>query len=79
MAQSCMKEPCEGTLQEGTPEGGPQGLLELTSLRRLGPSAATMSILGRRVELHPTKSLHCSSFLGLPFRILHTKLVQPKK
>ena len=24
-------------------------------------------------------SLHCSSFLGLPFRILNTKLVKPKK
>ena len=26
-----------------------------------------------------TYSLHCSSFLGLPFRILNTKLVKPKK
>ena len=33
---------------------------------------------------HPTSrvayiSLHCSSFLGLPFRILNMKLVKPKK
>ena len=26
-----------------------------------------------------TKSLHCSSFLGLPFRILNIELVKPKK
>ena len=26
-----------------------------------------------------TYSLHCSSFLGLPFRILNSKLVKPKK
>ena len=26
-----------------------------------------------------TCSLHCSSFLGLPFKILNTKLVKPKK
>ena len=26
-----------------------------------------------------TYSLHCSSFLGLPFRILNVKLVKPKK
>ena len=24
-------------------------------------------------------SLHCSSFLGLPFRILNTEMVKPKK
>ena len=26
-----------------------------------------------------TYSLHCSSFLGLPFRVLNMKLVEPKK
>ena len=26
-----------------------------------------------------TYGLHCSFFLGLPFRILNTKLVKPKK
>ena len=26
-----------------------------------------------------TYSLHCSSFLGLPFRILNIELVKPKK
>ena len=26
-----------------------------------------------------TYSLHCSSFLGLPFRILNTKVVKPKE
>ena len=26
-----------------------------------------------------TSSLHCSSFLGLPFRILNIELVKPKK
>ena len=29
--------------------------------------------------LKGTYSLHCSSFLGLPFRILHLELVKPKK
>ena len=29
--------------------------------------------------LDPPYSLHCSSFLGLPFRILNTKLVKTKK
>ena len=28
---------------------------------------------------HNTYSLHCSSFLGLPFRILTIELVKPKK
>ena len=27
----------------------------------------------------PTYSLHCSSFLGVPFRILNIELVKPKK
>ena len=27
----------------------------------------------------PTYSLHCSSFLGLPFGILNIELVKPKK
>ena len=26
-----------------------------------------------------TSSLHCSSFMGLPFRMLHIELVKPKK
>ena len=29
--------------------------------------------------LKPTYSLHCRSFLGLPFRILSIELVKPKK
>ena len=30
-------------------------------------------------RLHSTYSLHCSSFLGLPYRILIMYLVKPKK
>ena len=29
--------------------------------------------------LSPTYSLHCSSFLGLPFSFLNIELVKPKK
>ena len=31
------------------------------------------------MEKYTTESLHCSSFLGLPFRILNIELVKPKK
>ena len=30
-------------------------------------------------KCHTTYSLHCSSFLGLPLRILNIDLVKPKK
>ena len=29
--------------------------------------------------VNPTYSLHCSSFLGLPYRILNIDLLKPKK
>ena len=32
-----------------------------------------------QVQIETTYSLHCSSFLGLPFRILNLKWVRPKK
>ena len=31
------------------------------------------------LSLEVTYSLHCSSFLGLPFRLLNINLVKPKK
>ena len=38
-----------------------------------------MDLQGISCLLHTTYSLHCSSFLGLPFRFLNIKLVKPKK
>ena len=32
-----------------------------------------------RLSSEPTYSLHCSSFVGLPFGILNIELVKPKK
>ena len=36
-------------------------------------------VQGFRSDRGPTCSLHCSSFLGLPYRILVIYLVEPKK
>ena len=47
------------------------------ALQGLGSvSRATIAIL---FVTRLTHSLHCSSFLGLPFRILNIDLVKPKK
>ena len=38
-----------------------------------------MRVSQTKCQTNITYSLHCSSFLGLPFRILHIELVKPKK
>ena len=38
-----------------------------------------METIGKHHGLTITYTLHCSSFLGLPVRILSIKLVKPKK
>ena len=49
--------------------------------RRITRHATVQSLLGAKNELvsDTTYSLHCSSFLGLPYRILNIILVKPKK
>ena len=48
-----------------------------------GPNAfQNLALEAQNSRIHvksPTYSLHCSSFLGLPFRILNIDLVKPKK
>ena len=51
------------------------GLLWLRSDRGLGCCALVYLLFG----LGLTSSLHCSSFLGVPFKILNIELVKPKK
>ena len=41
--------------------------------------SATAALRTGFVHKYPTYSLHCSSFLGLPYRILIIYLVKPKK
>ena len=63
------------------PMGTYRFVVEL-GLQGLGPRARRSSKLLRRLQrrcLQPTYSLHCSSFLGLPYRILIIYLVKPKK
>ena len=57
------------------------GPRELTVPPNSGPAGAIgISWHGRRIVVQQsTYSLHCSSFLGLPFRILYIELVKPKK
>ena len=44
-----------------------------------GFGVGDIGMLGGSWDLVSTYSLHCSSFLGLPFRILSTELVKPTK
>ena len=55
----------------------PPGRLRLSGTGVVVPQS-TQGAFGLE-GLRVTYSLHCSSFLGLPFRILNVKLVKPKK
>ena len=55
------------------------GLLYRECVRFASGKTRNLYLRWGRQTLNPTYSLHCSSFLGLPFGFLNIELVKPKK